>query len=204
MFQQLLGLGGSGGLLSGLMSLASMAMPQLALLNAGMNLLTSALGKGIGDAMTQLTSQMGMPKFIGDAVKSLFDQIFGGNKKDTSAEATEQMSNKAGGAMDKFSENISKQIVEDTKQAREEMENAAGGSGGGKKGWLRALAQALGKVADKAAKELEEMGKNINKENPSEMLDYQAATQEFNLMMTTFTNAVKTIGEANGQAVRKG
>jgi hypothetical protein len=195
---------GGGNFLSSIMSLASMVMPQLQLLNAAMNLLNSAVGQGISNAMSQLSSQLGMPKFIADAVKGLVDQIFGGGKKDTSSEASGQMSGKYGDAMDKFSESITKQIVDDVKQAREEQEQAVGGSGGGKKGWLRALAQALGKVADKAAKELETMGKNINKENPSEMLDYQAATQEFNLMMQTFTNAVKTIGEANGQAVRKG
>jgi Type III secretion needle MxiH, YscF, SsaG, EprI, PscF, EscF len=198
---------GSGSIFSSLMSLASMVMPQLQLLNAAFNLMSSAMGQAINNAMSQLSSEMGMPKFIKDAVNGLVEQIFGGSKKETSAEATEQMAGKNGSTMDKFTENLTKQIVENVKQAREEAEdNIKGGSsgGGGKKGWLRALAEALGKVADKAAKELEEMGKNINKENPSEMLDYQAATQEFNLMMQTFTNAIKTIGEAEGQAVRKG
>jgi hypothetical protein len=196
---------GGGNLFSSIMSLASMMMPQLQLLNAAFNLMSSAMGQAINNAMSQLSSEMGMPKFIKDAVNGLAEQIFGGSKKETSAEATAQMAGKSGGTMDKFTENLTKQIVENVKQAREEAEdNVKGGSGGGKKGWLRALAEALGKVADKAAKELEEMGKNINKENPSEMLDYQAATQEFNLMMQTFTNAIKTIGEAEGQAVRKG
>lgn len=36
------------------------------------------------------------------------------------------------------------------------------------------------------------------------MIEYQAKTQEFSQMMSTFTNAIKTIGEANTQSVRKG
>lgn len=192
-----------GNIFSSLMSLASMMMPQLQLLNAAFNLMSSAVGKAITNAMSQLASEAGMPKFIKDAVNGLVEQIFGGNKKDTSAEATAQMAGKNGNSMDKLTENMTKQIVEDTKQAREEQEQAVGGSGGGTKGWLRALAKALGKLADQAAKELKEKGDKINKENPSEMIDYQALTQEFNLMMTTFTNAIKTIGEGNAQATRK-
>ena len=203
MFDKIFG----GNFLSSIMSMASMVIPQLQLLNAAFNLMSSAMGQAINNAMSQLASENGMPKFIKDAVNGLVEQIFGGSKKETSAEATEQMGGKNGSVMEKFTENLTKQIVENVKQAREEQEEAVkggSGSGTGKKGWLRALAEALGKVADAAAKELKEMGENINKENPSEMLDYQAATQEFNLMMQTCTNAIKTIGEAEGQAVRKG
>jgi type III secretion apparatus needle protein len=194
---------GGGNFLSSVMNIASMVMPQLQMLNAAFNMLSQVMGQAIGDAVSQLASQ-GMPKFLEQAVKGLVDQIFGGGKKEASQEATDQAQTKFGEAMDKFKENMTKQIVENVNQAREEAESAQGGSGSGKKGWLRALAQALGKVADKAAKELEDMGKNINKENPSEMLDYQAATQEFSLMMNTFTNALKTIGEGNANATRKG
>ena len=195
-----------GNLFSSLLNLASMLIPQLQLFKAALNLMNSAFGEAVKNAMSQLSSEAGMPKFIKDGMNDLVDKTFGGSQKETSSAATEQVAAKSGDSMSKFTENITKQIVDNVKQAREEQEDAVQGgkSGGGKKGWLRALAEALGKVADKAAKELEEMGKNINKENPSEMLDYQAATQEFNLMMQTFTNAIKTIGEAEGQAVRKG
>ena len=47
-------------------------------------------------------------------------------------------------------------------------------------------------------------GKKLNNENPSEMIEYQAKAQEFSQMMNTFTNAIKTIGEANANTVRKG
>ncbi len=193
---------GGANLFSSIMSLASMAMPQLQLFNAAFNMLSSAMGQAINGAMSQLVSEMGMPKFIKDAVNGLVEQIFGGGKKEASKEATEQMNEKAGASMQKFKENMVKDIVENVKQQREEAESA-NGTGSGKKGWLRAIAEALGKVADKAAKELEDMGANINKDDPSAMLDYQAATQEFSLMMNTFTNALKTIGEGNAQATRK-
>ena len=59
-------------------------------------------------------------------------------------------------------------------------------------------------MADAAAKELKTQGQNLGKENPSDMIEYQAKTQKFAQMMYTFINAIKTIGEAQTTALRKG
>ncbi len=196
-----------GNLFSSLLNLASMMIPQLQLFKAALNLMNSALGPAINNAMSQLSKEEGMPKFIKDGVNGLAEKIFGsGDKAETSAAATEQVAGQNGDAKAKFTENLTKQIVDNVREAREESDKKAEGSnsGKGKTGWLLALAKAFGKVADAAAAELKQKGENIDKENPSSMLEYQALTQEFNLMMQTFTNAIKTIGEAEGQAVRKG
>ncbi len=206
--------------LSSLMNLMSSMMPMMQMMNAMMGLMSSMMGKAVNEAMAQLSKDAGMPKFIRDEMYTLSEKTFGG-KTDASPEA-EQAATKllttdakgssaaAGGttgdAKAKMTENLTKQIVENVKEAREEDDKKANGKSGGKGtgGWLVALAKAFGKVADAAAAELKKQGENIDKENPSSMLEYQAKTQEFNLMMQTFTNAIKTIGEAEGQAVRKG
>lgn len=72
------------------------------------------------------------------------------------------------------------------------------------KGWLYAMAAAMGKLADAKAAKLEESINNLPDDaKPSEMLQIQADTQEFSLMMNTFTNAIKTLGEGNTAAGRK-
>jgi hypothetical protein len=186
-------------------SMVNPAMQQLELFKAAFNLISAAFNMATKNATSQLSSEAGMPKFIKDGVNDAADKACGGCKKETSASATEQVEGANGNAKSKMTESLTKQIVDNVKAEREESEKKTSGKGGGgTKGWLFALAQAFGKVADAAAQQLKDMGENIDKENPSSMLKYQALTQEFNLMMQTFTNAIKTIGEAEGQAVRKG
>jgi hypothetical protein len=181
------------------------AMQQLELFKAAFNLISAAFNIATKNATAQLSSEAGMPKFIKDGVNDAADKACGGCQKETSTAATEQMAGKSGDMQAKFTESLTQQIVDNVRESRAESDKKAGGKGsGGTKGWLLALAEAFGKVADKAADDLKTMGETIKKENPSEMLKYQALTQEFNLMMQTFTNAIKTIGEAEGQAVRKG
>jgi hypothetical protein len=88
--------------------------------------------------------------------------------------------------------------------ARDAADLAEGSSGSsGKGGWLRALAHALGKIADKQAADLEQRAKGLDGAKPSETADFQADTQAFNLLMSGITNAIKTIGDSLGQAARK-
>lgn len=191
---------GGGNIFSMVMSVASMVFPALQMANSLFNMLGQAVGGAIKGAMDQLVQQ-GMPKFIGEAVKGLVDQIIGSNQKPTEPAVDQAMQDKFGDQMQTFTDNLTQAIIQDVNEAREGEEAK---SSSGKGGWLVALAKAFGKIADKAAKELEQQGKNLNQENPSEMIEYQAKTQEFSQMMSTFTNAIKTIGEANAQTVRKG
>src|ERR1044072_6745804 len=61
------------------------------------------------------------------------------------------------------------------------------------KSWLQALAQVLGKGADQKAQELQQAADAIGGggNDPSKMIDFQVLSQEFSLMMQTFTGAVK-------------
>jgi len=65
------------------------------------------------------------------------------------------------------------------------------------KSWLQALASVLGKIADQKAQELQQAADGIGSggNDPSKMIDFQVLSQEFSLMMQTFTGAVKALGE---------
>jgi hypothetical protein len=189
---------GGGNILGMVMNIASMAFPALQLANSMFNMLSQAVGSAITSAVDQLVQQ-GMPKFIGNAIKDLVGEVLGNNQKPSNPQVDQAMQDRFGDQMETFIDNLTRSIVDDVNQQREE---SSGGSGKG--GWLVALAKAFGRIADKAARELEQAGKNLNNENPSEMIEYQAKAQEFSQMMNTFVNAIKTIGEANAQAVRKG
>lgn len=191
---------GGGNILGALFNVASMAFPALQLASSLFNALGQAVGGAIKTALDQLTQEAGLPKFLADAVKGLVDQVLGGGAKATNAGADQAIQQQLGDQIQSFMDGLVKQIVEDAKEAKEEIS----GAGATKGGWLVALARAFGKIADAAAKKLEELGKNLNSENPSDMIEYQARAQEFAQMMNTFTNAIKTIGEANSSTVRKG
>ena len=199
------GIFGGGNILGTLLNVASMVFPAAQLASSLLGAFSSMMQGVIKGAVDQLVKDAGMPKFLADAVKKLADQIFGGNKGG-GAGADQAVQQQMGDTIKKIGEGLMKSFVESVK------ESMNGGSAddskdtknsGGKGGWLVALAKAFGKIADKAAKELDQAGKSLNKENPSEMIEYQAKTQEFAQMMNTFINAIKTIGEAQTTAVRK-
>ena len=194
------GILGGGNILGAILNVASMAFPALQMASSLFNMLGGAVGNAIKQAVGQLAQEAGLPKFLADAVKGLVDKIIGGGQQATNPAADNAAQNQFGQQMQTFTENLVKQIVQDVKEAHEE----AGGASAGKGGWLVALAKAFGKIADKAAAELKKAGENLTNENPSEMIEYQAKSQEFSQMMNTFTNAIKTIGEAQANTVRKG
>ena len=78
-------------------------------------------------------------------------------------------------------------------QSEEAREAKAGGKGGS---WLLAMARALGAAADRKADKLEAMSAGLDKAKPSETAEFQAETQEFNLLMSAMTSTLKTLGES--------
>ncbi len=186
------GIFGGGNILSTALSVASMAFPQLKLATTLLGMFSSAMQQGVQAGLGQAMQSLGLPKFIADMVgkelqKVLGDAIKGGGEQDAAGTS--------------FVEQFAKSIAQNLAS---EMEKNSGAAGGGKKGWLRAIAESLGKIATAAAEELEGMSDKITKGDPKQLTEYQAASQEFSLLMNTFTNAIKTIGEGNANATRKG
>ncbi|MFN7724607.1 MAG: hypothetical protein ACK5QH_06010 [Rubrivivax sp.] len=194
------GILGGGNILGALFNVASMVFPALQMANSLFNALGQAVGTAIKEALTQLTQEAGLPKFLAEAVKGLVDSLIGGKQQASNPAVDAAVKEQLGDGMQTLIQNMVRDAVKEAKDSFEEGGGKASGTGG----WLVALAKAFGKIADKAAKVLEEQGKNLTSEKPSEMIEYQAKSQEFSQMMNTFTNAIKTIGEAQASTVRKG
>ncbi len=86
---------------------------------------------------------------------------------------------------------------------------------GGKGGWIQELARALGQMANKsyenllekrddaiAAQELSNKSDG-KKSKPSEMIEFQGASQEFQALMSTISTVLKAVGESAGNMARK-
>lgn len=58
------------------------------------------------------------------------------------------------------------------------------------------MARALDAAADRKAEKLEAMSAGLDKAKPSETAEFQAETQEFNLLMSAMTSTIKTLGES--------
>jgi hypothetical protein len=78
------------------------------------------------------------------------------------------------------------------------------GSGAGQAaGWLRAMAEALGKTLDDLAHEMEAAAEAIDKEDPSTSVKFQVISQQFGIVMNAASTAIKSVGEAMSSMARK-
>lgn len=69
--------------------------------------------------------------------------------------------------------------------------------------WLAAMMEALKEQITSSFNEMKAAADNVNKKDPSTMVDFQVKSQEFSLLMNTAQTVVKTVGEANAAAARK-
>jgi hypothetical protein len=82
--------------------------------------------------------------------------------------------------------------------------SSSGGAGaGGAAGWLRAMAEALGKKLDELADEMTEAAENIDKEDPSTSVRFQVISQQFGIVMNAASTAIKSVGEGMTSMARK-
>ena len=89
------------------------------------------------------------------------------------------------------------------REAEAQLSSARGG------GWLIALAQVLGKIADKMGEEIVSKAKEIDTAGPeadniNELnAELTAMSQVFKMFMETVSTVIKTIGEGNASVARK-
>ena len=90
--------------------------------------------------------------------------------------------------------------------ANQEVQNKTNeAKSSGANGWLMAIATLAGKLADKKADQMTKAIEGLPADaKHSDMLKTQALVSEFQLMMNTFTNVVKTISDTNANTARKG
>lgn len=98
---------------------------------------------------------------------------------------------------DEIDKQLQKYLSQCGENTDEDGQKCGGKKGGGAKSWLQAIAQAMGKIADQKARELEQLSNDIGNGNndPSQMLKFQTLAAEFQQMMSTFTGVIKSIAE---------
>jgi hypothetical protein len=154
-----------GGGLGAVLNVVSMVFPPAALASSAVNLLTGGIGQAVGGAMQQLTQSFGMPKFVGDMVKNLADQVLGGMQKPSDPACDAHVGGQPGiqDFMKNFIKDLCDKIIENTRKNLDNDDgcgDAKGGKGKDGKGgavsagsWLQAIAKSMGTISgDKAAK----------------------------------------------------
>lgn len=157
------------------------------LINAGFKAGMGDVGGAIGDA-NKFIEQLG--------------QSMGGSQSDISSMQR---------SLNDFQTEITKLFTDALAADGVEKEDAGSGQcsgnatqkGGGAGSWLRAMSEALGKQCDQLADEMQEAVDNIDKEDPSTMVEFQTISQQFSLLMNSTTTAIKSLGEAMTAVVRK-
>ena len=187
------------------------------------NAVTEAVGNAVKGAAEQLHQQNGMPKFLVDDIKQIVANAVKSLKQEGSFYRNQF------NVLDKFTANLTQQIVDSVNNSMQEQ------TGGAKKGggsWMQAIAKAMGEVMGKKAARMVELSDKIatlaeppkpadgtavtktNEQVQNEKMEaasktqtlnteFQATGQEFNLLQTTFSTAIKTIGEGMASIARK-
>jgi type III secretion apparatus needle protein len=117
-------------------------------------------------------------------------------------------------SIDDFQDAIQKLLTQMVQQNSDSQDNgndapvqngggAAAKGGAGGKGWLWAIAQALGKECNQLADEMQQKADSLDAKDPKSVAEFQTITQQFSLLMNTTTNAIKTLGEAMANTARK-
>ncbi|HTT11044.1 MAG TPA: hypothetical protein VMG60_09165 [Burkholderiaceae bacterium] len=205
----------------------SVAFPETAIASSIGNLATSLVGQAVNGFASQLTQQLGCPKFIGDLLKQVASQVLGGLTQPSDPDCDQQVQQQFGGSSGcgDFVNNLVNQLLNSMKQIMDQggdhkgCGGKGGKGGGGQVSWLQAIAQAMGEVAGKKAQDMVNDSFQLNNIQASgsdqaaqsqAALDankinakFQADSQEFNMFQTAFSNAMHSIGDGVSKMASK-
>ncbi len=211
-------LGGVGGLAS--MALG-MAFPPLGLATSAANLLTQGVGQAVNQAMQGLCKEAGMPSFLLGDIAKLVSSVVGGLTQPSHPACDQAVNQQCGGTIGDLIKELTQQIqdaVKNTMQQNDQCHGKGGGKGGGKASagsWMQAIASAMGEAAGKKASQMVDLSQQLNNIGSGNQAQdaqdqmkinaqFQAASQEFNMLQSAFSNAIKGIGEGAATMARKG
>lgn len=224
--------GGSGGILGSLGGIVGgiFGGPIGAMIGQAIGgMLQQAIGEGLNGAVDKLVKEHGMPKFLGDEVKQVVSDVIGKQRatsqQGVSDEARNIAQDKFGQSVDRFKQDFENFIVDNVVDSlRGPDQKSRGGkvTGGG---WLQAIASVMGKALGDKAQEMVKLSNDISKASTAKtkaaggkdeaakekaagefqelMMQFQATSQEFNYMQTTFSTALKGLGEGLASVARK-
>jgi hypothetical protein len=172
--------------------------------------LISQLASSVGQQILQsLGDKLGLPQSTIDMAQGAFAGSIGdfqGAQLNLS-EAVQQLGDFYGasptevGGVENELNNAIDSLTTDLAQSQEAKEARATGG----KSWLMALAESMGKIADKLADEMQQMGDELGGggNNPSQNVEFAAKSQEFSQFFSSANTVIKTIGEALASGARK-
>jgi hypothetical protein len=195
-----------GGILKSLVNPANLAM--LAMGPGGIAAMAvKMLGTAIGQQIIQqLGKQLGLPPAITQMAQQAFGAAMGqpgGGIQSIGQAASEigkmfNLSPAQTGEMERVANNSARDISNTVSNFNFESEGKAEGQS-----WVMALVKALGPKLNELGSKMSKLAGEATK-SPEKASEFQAVSQEFNLLMTSLTGAIKTIGEAQATAARKG
>ena len=195
-----------GGILKSVINPATLM--QLAMGPAGwasiaMKAVISAVGQQV---IQQLGQQLGLPQSIISLAQNAFSAASGGQGAPSSIPqlaAQFGLSAMQEGQLQRSVDNAVNDMVSSLGEGKDFKE--AKSTGG--KSWIMAIAEALGKQADKLAKEMDDMsaklGSGDEKSRASDNLKFGAKSQEFSMFFSSANTVIKSIGEALASGARK-
>lgn len=231
-----LGGGGSGGILGALGGIVGgiFGGPIGSMIGQAIGgMLQQAIGGAFNGAVDNLVKEHGMPKFLADEVKSHVGNTLGAiNQGNPSQEAREIAQERFGGAINRFEQNLTNTLTDLISEA---IVKKGTGSKTSAKGWIQAIAEAMGKALGDKAKEMVKLSDEISslagsgaettaqmqgkkgedlaqlqskkqdqaQEFNMKMTEFQATSQEYNMLNNVFSTAIKSIGESMSSMARK-
>ena len=183
-------------------NLASLAMGPAGWANIAARTLMAQAGMNI---IQQVGQRMGLAQPIIDLAQASVAGSAGlpGLARQNMFEAVQGMpglSLREAGEMARGLDSAIDRLVSSLAESQDAKEARATGGG---KTWIMALASALGKKLDAKAAQVENLANAINDKKPSTTAKFGAAAQEFNILMSASTTAIKTMGEAAAGMARK-
>lgn len=213
---------GGGNIFGALLSIASIAFPPMALATSLSNMVTQAIGQALTGAVSQLV-QNGMPRFLGEAIKQMIQGILPNLTQPSDSQADEAIQSNFQSEMQDLTNDLMQAIVKGA-QAIMQQDKGDGKSGSSAKGsksvsWLEAIALAMGEAAGNKAAKMVELSNKLStlssagggekaqqqaaKEMNAVNAQFQATAQEYNMLQTAFSTAIKAIGEGLSAMARK-
>lgn len=200
-----------GGLLKSFINPATIA--QLAMGPAGWaSIIARAAISAIGQqVIQQLGQKLGLPSGIINMAQMAFSAASGTQGQPRSVgDLMQQMGTQYGmsalqqGDLTRQFNTIIEQMATSMAESKEAKEARASG---GAKSWIMAIAENLGIVADKLAKEMtdfsQQIGKGDDQAKASTNVKFAAKSQEFSMFFNSAQTVIKTLGEALASGSRK-
>lgn len=213
---------GGGNVFGALLSIASIAFPPMALATSLSNMIGQAVGQALMGAVTQLV-QNGMPRFLGEAIKQMVQGILPQLTQPSDSQADEAVQSNFQSDMQDLTKDLMEAIVKNAQAImQQDKGDGKSSSSKGTKGsvsWLEAIALAMGEAAGNKAAKMVELSNKLSKlssagggekaqqaaakEMNAVNAQFQATAQEYNMLQTAFSTAIKAIGEGLSAMARK-